>query len=111
MVAKTRNRGLGEFTAQPDAVRGVFGLLEDNIMIYLGIPGLESLSELPSEPWVGGDYAYHVPAYHWALRTMVKERKVNVEAEDILKAKRLHQGGITGSIAHDSLKQSMGIKT
>jgi len=54
-------------------VRGVFGLLEENIMIYLGIPGLESLSELPSEPWVGGDYAYHVPAYHWALRTMVKE--------------------------------------
>ncbi|MFP3237929.1 MAG: hypothetical protein RXQ00_01860 [Caldivirga sp.] len=111
MVARARNRGLGEFTAQPDAVRGVFGLLEENIMIYLGIPGLKSLSELPSEPWVGGDYAYQVPAYHWALRTMVKGRKVNVEAEDVLKAKRLHQGGITGSIAHDSLKQSMGIKT
>ena len=67
-------------------MRGVFGLLEGNIMIYLGIPGLESLPELPSEPWVGGDYAYQVPAYHWALRTMVKERKVNVDAEDVLKA-------------------------
>jgi len=67
-------------------VRGVFSLLEKNIMIYLGIPGLELLSELPSELWVGGDYAYQVPAYHWALRTMVKERKVNVDAEDILKA-------------------------
>jgi len=43
---------------------------------------------------------------------MVKGRKVNVEAEDILKSnQRLHQGGITGSIAHDSFKQSMGIKT
>jgi len=86
MVARTRNHGLGEFTVQPDAVRGVFSLLEKNIMIYLGIPGLELLSELPSELWVGGDYAYQVPAYHWALRTMVKERKVNVDAEDILKA-------------------------
>jgi hypothetical protein len=52
-----------------------------------------------------GDYAYQVPAYHWALRTMVKGRKVNVEAEDILKSNQgLHQRGITGSIAHDSLK-------
>ena len=93
-------------------MRGVFSLLEKNIMIYLGIPGLELLSELPSELWVGGDYAYQVPVYHWALRTMVKGRKVNVEAEDILKSnQRLHQGGITGSIAHDSFKQSMGIKT
>ncbi|MFP3316690.1 MAG: hypothetical protein RXN91_10175 [Caldivirga sp.] len=92
-------------------MRGVFGLLEENIMIYLGIPGLESLSELPSELWVGGDYAYQVPAYHWALRTMVKGRKMNVEAEDILKSnQRLHQGGITGSIAHDSFKQSNGHK-
>jgi len=47
---------------------------------------LSHLSELPSEPWVGGDYAYQVPVYHWALRTMVKEMKVNVDAEDTLKA-------------------------
>jgi len=33
-----------------------------------------------------GDYAYQVPAYYWALRTIVKERKVNVDAEDTLKA-------------------------
>ena len=62
MVARTRNHGLGEFTAQPDAVRGVFGLLEENIMIYLGIPGLESLSELPSEPWVGGGLCIPSPS-------------------------------------------------
>jgi len=91
MVARARNHGLGEFTAQPDTVRGVFSLFEGNIMIYLGISGLELLSELPSEPWVGGDYAYQVPVYHWALRTMVKGRKVNVDAEDILKSnQRLH---------------------
>jgi len=62
MVARARNHGLGEFTAQPDAVRGVFGLLEENIMIYLGIPGLESLSELPSEPWVGGGLCIPSPS-------------------------------------------------
>ena len=46
---------------QPDTVEGYFNLLEEDIMIYLGMPGCRYLSELPREPWVGGRFAYQIP--------------------------------------------------
>ncbi|MFP3237284.1 MAG: ATP-binding protein [Vulcanisaeta sp.] len=80
-----RDYGLGEFTGQPDAVEGVLGLLENNIMIDVSPPGVWHLSELPSEPWIGKDYAYQIPAYYWAIRAMVEAGKANVTPEDLLK--------------------------
>jgi len=63
--AAASSYGLGEFTGQPDAVEGFFNLLRENTMIYLGLPGLEALSEMPSEPWIGKYFAYQIPAYYW----------------------------------------------
>jgi energy-coupling factor transporter ATP-binding protein EcfA2 len=77
--------GLGEFVGQPDAVEGYFNLLEENIMIYLGMPGCRYLSELPREPWVGGRFAYQIPAYYWALRAMIERGSVNVDSDDVIK--------------------------
>jgi len=81
-----RDYGLGEFTGQPDAVEGVLGLLEENVMIYVGLPGLEALSELPNEPWIGKRYAYQIPAYHWVMRVMIESKSVGIDAEHVLKA-------------------------
>jgi hypothetical protein len=80
-----RDYGFGEFTGQPDAVEGVLGLLENNIIIDASPPGVWHLSELPSEPWIGKDYAYQIPAYYWAIRAMVETGKANVTPEDLLK--------------------------
>jgi hypothetical protein len=80
-----RDYGFGEFTGQPDAVEGVLGLLENNIIIDASPPGVWHLSELPSEPWIGKDYAYQIPAYYWAIRAMVEAGKANVTPEDLLK--------------------------
>ena len=81
-----RDYGLGDFTGQPDAVEGVLGLLEENIMIYIGLPGLEALSELPNEPWVGKRYAYQIPAYYWVMKAMIESKGVGIDAEHVLKA-------------------------
>jgi hypothetical protein len=80
-----REYGLGEFDGQPDIVRNDYGLLEKNIIINVGLPRVMHLSELPSEPWVGRDYAYQIPAYYWALRAMIKRRSINVTPEEILR--------------------------
>jgi len=77
--------GSGEFTGQPDAVEGVLGLLENNIVIDVSPPGVWHLSKLPSEPWIGKDYAYQIPAYYWAIRAVVEIGKANVTPEDLLK--------------------------
>jgi hypothetical protein len=82
--AAASNYGLGEFTGQPDAVEGFFNLLRENIMIYLGLPGLEALSEMPSEPWVGRDFAYQIPAYYWVIKAMVKLGRINITPEEVL---------------------------
>jgi hypothetical protein len=96
-----REYGLGEFDGQPDIVRNDYGLLEKNIIINVGLPRVTHLSELPSEPWVGRDYAYQIPAYYWALRAMIKRKSINVAPEEILRMmstsapsmnKRRHQG-------------------
>jgi hypothetical protein len=76
--------GLGEFAGQPDAVEGFFNLLRENIMIYLGLPGLEALSEMPSEPWAGRGFAYQIPAYYWVIKAMVKSGRINVTPKDVL---------------------------
>ncbi|MDT7902723.1 MAG: ATP-binding protein [Caldivirga sp.] len=82
--AAASSYGLGEFTGQPDAVEGFFNLLRENIMIYLGLPGLEVLSEMPSEPWIGKDFAYQIPAYYWVVKAMVKSGRINVTPEEVL---------------------------
>ena len=66
--AAASSYGLGEFTSQPDAVEGFFNPLRENTMIYLGLPGLEALSEMPSEPWIGKYFAYQIPAYYWVIK-------------------------------------------
>ncbi len=80
-----REYGLDEFNGQPDIVRNDYGLLEKNIIINVGLPRVTHLSELPSEPWVGRDYAYQIPAYYWALRAMIERRSINVTPEEILR--------------------------
>ncbi|MFP3303343.1 MAG: ATP-binding protein [Caldivirga sp.] len=82
--AAASSYGLGEFTGQPDAVEGFFNLLRENTMIYLGLPGLEALSEMPSEPWIGKYFAYQIPAYYWVIKAMVKSGKINVTPEEVL---------------------------
>jgi len=79
-----RDYGLGEFTGQPDAVEGVLGLLEENIMIDINPPGIKHLSKLPNEPWMGRNHAYQIPAYYWALRAMIEKGTTNVKPDDIL---------------------------
>jgi energy-coupling factor transporter ATP-binding protein EcfA2 len=79
-----RDYGLGDFTGQPDAVEGVLGLLEENVMIDINPPGIKHLSKLPNEPWIGRDYAYQIPAYYWALRAMIEKGTTNVKPDDIL---------------------------
>ena len=82
--AAASSYGLGEFTGQPDAVEGFFNLLRENTMIYLGLPGLEALSEMPSEPWIGKYFVYQIPAYYWVIKAMVKSGKINVTPEEVL---------------------------
>jgi energy-coupling factor transporter ATP-binding protein EcfA2 len=82
--AAASSYGLGEFTGQPDAVEGFFNLLRENTMIYLGLPGLEALSKMPSEPWIGKYFAYQIPAYYWVIKAMVKSGKINVTPEEVL---------------------------
>jgi AAA+ ATPase superfamily predicted ATPase len=82
--AAASSYGLGEFTGQPDAVEGFFNPLRENTMIYLGLPGLEALSEMPSEPWIGKYFAYQIPAYYWVIKAMVKSGKINVTPEEVL---------------------------
>ncbi len=79
-----RDYGLGEFTGQPDAVEGVLGLLEENIMIDINPTGIKHLSKLPNEPWMGRNHAYQIPAYYWALRAMIEKGTTNVKPDDIL---------------------------
>jgi len=79
-----RDYGLGDFTGQPDAVEGVLGLLEENIMIDINPPGIKHLSKLPNEPWMGRNHAYQIPAYYWALRAMIEKGTTNVKPDDIL---------------------------
>jgi hypothetical protein len=79
-----RDYGLGEFTGQPDAVEGVLGLLEENIMIDINPTGIKHLSKLPNEPWMGRNHAYQIPAYYWALRAMIEKGITNVKPDDIL---------------------------
>jgi len=79
-----RDYGLGDFTGQPDAVEGVLGLLEENIMIDINPPGIKHLSKLPNEPWIGRNHAYQIPAYYWALRAMIEKGTTNVKPDDIL---------------------------
>jgi len=79
-----RDYGLGDFTGQPDAVEGVLGLLEENVMIDINPPGIKHLSKLPNEPWMGRNHAYQIPAYYWALRAMIEKGTTNVKPDDIL---------------------------
>jgi hypothetical protein len=79
-----RDYGLGDFTGQPDAVEGVLGLLEENIMIDINPPGIKHLSKLPNEPWMGRNHAYQIPAYYWDLRAMIEKGTTNVKPDDIL---------------------------
>jgi len=80
-----RDYGLGEFTGQPDAVEGVLGLLEENVMIDINPPGIKHLSKLPNEPWIGRNHAYQIPAHYWTLRTMIEKGTTNVKPDNILK--------------------------
>jgi hypothetical protein len=79
-----RDYGLGEFVGQPDAVEGILGLLEENVMIDINPPGIKHLSKLPNEPWIGRNHAYQIPAYYWALRAMIEKGTTNVKSDDIL---------------------------
>lgn len=79
-----RDYGLEDFTGQPDAVEGVLGLLEENIMIDINPPSIKHLSKLPNEPWMGRNHAYQMPAYYWALRAMIEKGTTNVKPDDIL---------------------------
>ncbi|MDT7969508.1 MAG: ATP-binding protein [Vulcanisaeta sp.] len=79
-----RDYGLGDFTGQPDAVEGVLGLLEENVMIDINPTGIKHLSKLPNEPWMGRNHAYQIPAYYWALRAMIEKGTTNVKPDDIL---------------------------
>ncbi|WP_054855578.1 hypothetical protein [Vulcanisaeta sp. JCM 16161] len=65
-------------------------LIEDNVLIrIIGKP----LSQLPSEEWVGGDYAYQLPAYYWVLRAMINKGSVNITGEEVVNelTKYLHK--------------------
>jgi len=79
-----RDYGLGEFTGQPDAVEGVLGLLEENVMIDINPPSIKHLSKLPNEPWMGRNHAYQIPAYYWDLRAMIEKGTTNVKPDDVL---------------------------
>jgi len=79
-----RDYGLGEFVGQPDAVEGVLGLLEENVMIDINPPSIKHLSKLPNEPWMGRNHAYQIPAYYWDLRAMIEKGTTNVKPDDIL---------------------------
>ena len=68
---------------------GYFGLLEGNVMVHLlGAWRLSDTSDVQGEPWFGNDYAYQIPAYHWALRAMIERRAVNVSPDDVMRTIR-----------------------
>jgi len=60
-------------------------MLKHNIILY--IIGYK-VSELPRERWVGGRYAYQIPAYHHALKLMVEKANAKVTVEELLEANR-----------------------
>jgi hypothetical protein len=60
-------------------------MLKHNIILY--ITGYK-VSELPRERWVGGRYAYQIPAYYHALKLMVERANAKVTVEELLEATR-----------------------
>jgi energy-coupling factor transporter ATP-binding protein EcfA2 len=57
-------------------------MLRKNIVIY--IAGADKISEMPREQWIGKKYAYQIPAYHYALKTMAK-KSTDISPEEVIK--------------------------
>ncbi len=72
--------------ADPDPLSAYLNLGGDYLLrmnVLIDIYGT-TLSELPREPWVGGDYAYQLPAYYWVLRAMVNRSRIDVDPGDVI---------------------------
>jgi hypothetical protein len=57
-------------------------MLKHNIIIY--IAGSKKISEMPSEPWIGREYAFQIPAYYYALKAMARKRSTDIEPREII---------------------------
>ncbi len=62
-----------------------------NAFLAINVALYRAVSRLPlGEPWVGRRWAFQVPAYYWALKTMVEEGRVEVEPATVLARVREH---------------------
>jgi energy-coupling factor transporter ATP-binding protein EcfA2 len=58
-------------------------MLRNNIIIYTA--GADPISHISKEPWIGRDYAYQIPAYYYALKTMARKRSTDISPEEVIK--------------------------
>ncbi|MEM1569070.1 MAG: ATP-binding protein [Thermofilaceae archaeon] len=58
-------------------------MLKRNIAIY--IAAADKISEIPSEPWIGREYAFQIPAYYHALKAMARKRSRRISPEDVIR--------------------------
>ncbi|GAY25739.1 hypothetical protein ATG_09420 [Desulfurococcaceae archaeon AG1] len=43
------------------------------------------ISDMPGKPWVGEHYAYQVPAYYYAIRSIARKRDLVITPEDVIR--------------------------
>ncbi|MEM4971171.1 MAG: ATP-binding protein [Sulfolobales archaeon] len=88
---EVRGKALEEISASLDRVDGIGwidpsiwkAMLRHNIIIY--IAAANKISEIPSEPWIGREYAFQIPAYYYALKATARRRSLDISPEEVIR--------------------------
>ncbi len=89
---QTLFKAIGAVAENPDSLGLWYGnrelpladrLLRLNVVTEIvGPPG--PIAELPKEPWVGGEFAFQIPAYYYALKAILGRGGFNISSSDLV---------------------------
>jgi hypothetical protein len=51
--------------------------------IVISIAAAKKISEIPSKPWIGREFAFQIPAYYDALKVMARMKSLDISSDDI----------------------------